>query len=73
MKVAQFCLTLCDPMDYKVNGILQTRILEYSGILQTRIIQGMFHSSGYLPNPGIEPGPPALRVDSLPAELPGEP
>ena len=28
MKVAQFCRTLCDPMDYAVNGIPQTRILE---------------------------------------------
>ena len=25
-----------------------------------------------LPDPGIEPGSPALQVDSLPAELPGE-
>ena len=25
-----------------------------------------------LPNPGIEPGPPALQVDSLPAELQGD-
>ena len=29
MKVAQLCLTLCDPMDYVVNGILQGRILEW--------------------------------------------
>ena len=28
MKVAQSCLTLCDPMDYRVLGILQARILE---------------------------------------------
>ena len=28
MKVAQSCLTLCDPMDYRVHGILQARILE---------------------------------------------
>ena len=27
-KVAQLCLTLCDPMDYTVHGILQARILE---------------------------------------------
>ena len=27
-KVAQPCPTLCDPMDYKVHGILQARILE---------------------------------------------
>ena len=26
-----------------------------------------------LPNPGIEPGSPALQEDSLPAELPGKP
>ena len=29
-------------------------------------------SPGDLPNPGIEPGSPALQADSLPAELPGK-
>ena len=28
VKVAQLCLTLCDPMDYTVHRILQARILE---------------------------------------------
>ena len=28
VKVAQSCLTLCNPMDYTVHGILQARILE---------------------------------------------
>ena len=28
VKIAQSCLTLCDPMDYTVHGILQARILE---------------------------------------------
>ena len=28
-KVTQSCLTLCDPMDYTVQGILQARILEW--------------------------------------------
>ena len=28
VKVAQLCPTLCNPMDYKVRGILQARILE---------------------------------------------
>ena len=28
VKVAQSCLTLCNPMDYTVPGILQARILE---------------------------------------------
>ena len=29
VKVFQSCLTLCDPMDYTVNGILHGRILEW--------------------------------------------
>ena len=29
VKVAQWCLTLCDPMGYTVHGILQARILEW--------------------------------------------
>ena len=29
VKVAQSCLTLCDPMVYMVHGILQARILEW--------------------------------------------
>ena len=29
VKVAQSCLTLCDPMDCMVHGILQARILEW--------------------------------------------
>ena len=28
VKVAQLCLTLCNPMDYTVHGILQARTLE---------------------------------------------
>ena len=28
VKVAQSCLTLCDPMNYTIHGILQARILE---------------------------------------------
>ena len=29
MKDAQSCLTLCDPMDYTVHGILQDRTLQW--------------------------------------------
>ena len=32
-----------------------------------------FPSPGDLPNPGIEPGSPALQADSLPSEPPGKP
>ena len=35
--------------------------------------ESSFPSSGYLPNPGIEPGSPALQADSLPYEPPQEP
>ena len=31
-KVAQLCLSLCDPMDYTVYGILQASILEWVAV-----------------------------------------
>ena len=63
-KVTQLCLTLCDPMDYRVHGIFQARILEWVVFPFSR---------GYLPNPGMESRSPALQADSLPAEPPGKP
>ena len=36
VKVAQLCLTLCDPMDYTVHGILLARILEWVAIAFSR-------------------------------------
>jgi len=36
VKVAQSCLTLCDPMNYTVHGILQVRILEWVVYLFSR-------------------------------------
>ena len=51
-------LTLCDPMDYTIHGILQARILEWVA----------FPSPEDLPNPGVEPRSPTLQVDSLLAE-----
>ena len=37
MKVAQLCLSLCDPMDCTVHGILQARILEWVAIAFSRV------------------------------------
>ena len=37
VKVAQFCPTLCDPMDYTVHGILQARILEWVAFSFSRV------------------------------------
>ena len=36
VKVAESCLTLCDPMIYTVHGILQTKILEWVAFLFSR-------------------------------------
>ena len=67
-KLFPSCLTLCDPMDCSlpgssVHGILQARILEWVAIPISR----------RTPNPGIEPGSPALQADSLPFEPLGKP
>ena len=62
IKVSQSRLTLCDPLDYPVHGILQARILEWVAIPFSR------GSS----QPGIEPRAPALQADSLPAKPPGK-
>ena len=37
MLVSQLCLTLCDPMEYTVHGILQERIMEWVAIPFSRI------------------------------------
>ena len=67
VKLAQSRPTLCDPMDCSLQhssicGILQARILEWVA----------FPSPGDLPNPGIEPGAPALQADALPSEPPAK-
>ena len=36
VKVAQSCLTLCDPMDYTVHQILQARILAWVSFPSSR-------------------------------------
>ena len=63
VKVAQSCLTLCDPMDYTVRGILQARILEWVA----------FPFSRGSSQPRIEPRSPTLQAGSLPAEQRGKP
>ena len=63
VEITQLCLTLCDPMDYIVYGILQARILEWVA----------FPFSRGPSQPKIEPRSPTLQADSLPAEPPGKP
>ena len=47
VKVSQSCLTLCDPVDYTVHGILQARILEWIAFCFSR---------GIHPTQGSNPG-----------------
>ena len=37
VKVTQLCLTLCDPMDCTIHGILQARILEWVAVPFSRV------------------------------------
>ena len=50
----------CSPPGSCVHGILQARMLKTV----------TFPSPGDLPDPGMDPGSPALHMDSLPSELP---
>ena len=55
----QSCPTLCDPMNYGQGGSSVHRILQVKYWSQLP-----FSPPGDLPNPGVEPGSPALQVDS---------
>ena len=52
VKVTPSCLTLCDPVDYTIHGILQARILEW---VASSLLQGIF------PTQGLDPGLPHCR------------
>ena len=59
-EVAQSCPTLCNPMDCSLSGS------SVHGIFQARDWSGLpFPSPGDLPDPGIEPGSPALQTDAF--------
>ena len=62
VKVTQFHSTLCDPMDYAVDGILQARILEWVA----------FPFSRWSSQPRDWSQSATLLVDSLPAEPQGK-
>ena len=65
--VTQSCPTLCNPMDCSPPGSSAhvSRQEYWSGLL--------FPSPWTLPDPGTEPGSPALQADSLPSEPLGKP
>ena len=62
--VARLCPTLSDPVNCSLPGS------SFHGILQQEYWSGQpFPSSGDLPDPGIEPGSPALHAEINPASL----
>ena len=65
-KSLQSCLTLCDPMDYIVHGILQARILQWIAFPFSR------GSSQPRDWTQVRSRSPALQVNSLPAEPQGK-
>ena len=65
---AQSCPTLCNTMDCSLVGPF---VHEFS---RQEYWSGLpFPFPGDLPDPGIEPGSPALQAESLLLELPGKP
>ena len=71
--VTQSCPTLCDPVDCLCN------LMDWQAPLcmefpRQKYWSGLpFPSPGYLPDPGIKLGSPALQADSLPSEPPVKP
>ena len=68
VKVTQSCLTLCDPMDYIVHGILQARKLEW--------VAFPFSRSSSQPRDRAQVSLPTNQPrtqDSLPTELSEKP
>ena len=61
VRVVQLCLTLCDPMDYTVHGILQVR----------RLVTFPFSRGSSQPRDQTQSH--ALQADSLASEPPGKP
>ena len=69
---AQSCQTVCDPWTVAHQAPLSM------GFSRQEYWSGWPRPpwagwGGCLPNPGIEPGSPALQADSLPSEPPGKP
>ena len=68
VSLAKLCPTLCNPMDCSLPALLSM------GFPRQEYWSGLpCPSPGYLPDPAIKPGSPALQADSLPSEPPGKP
>ena len=66
--VTKLCPTLVTPWTVACQAPLSM------GLPRQEYWSGLpFPSAETLPNPGIEPGSPALQADALPSEPPGKP
>ena len=67
-EVTQSCPTFATPWTAAYQALLS---MEFS---RQEYWSGLpFSSPEDLPNPGFEPGSPALQAEALPSELPGKP
>ena len=67
--VTQSCLTICQSL-----WTVACQAPLSMGFSRQEYWSGLpCSSSGYLSDPGIEPGPPALQANSLPSKPPGKP
>ena len=72
------CMNVCE-----VTSVVSNSVTQWTVACQTPLSMGFprqeywsglpFPSPGLLPDPGIEPGSPALQADSLASEPPGKP
>ena len=67
--VAKSCLTLCDPIDC----VARQTPLSMGFSMQEYWSRLPFPSPGDLPDPGMEPRPPALQAEALTSKPPGKP
>ena len=65
----------CPPLCNHAHGLYPAKLLcPWMGFFRQEYWSGLsFPFLGYLPNPGIKPGSPALQADSLLSEPPGKP
>ena len=74
--VTQSCPTLCDPVNHSMPGLpVHHQLPEFTQTHVHRVSDAIQPShpllSPSLPDPGIEPGSPALKTDALLCEPPG--
>ena len=72
MSIEHTCMLICVQL-FVTQWTVDYQVPQSMGFSRQEYWSGLpFPSSGDLPNPGIEPGSPALQADFLPTELQGK-